>query len=303
MKRIKVAVLGGTGMLGSMLVDVLSRETDIQVSVFLRSCYDLYGKNSRVQDIHHDILDVYSIGESDLEFINEYDWIVNAIGITKPLINDNNPDEIERAVRVNSLFPHILSNVAVHKTPIIQIATDCVYSGTRRHYKETDQHDPVDVYGKTKSLGEVKREGFHNIRSSIIGPEPKSPKFLLEWFLHNEENAQLNGFVNHEWNGVTTLHFAKMVKGIVLNGLDLPNLHHFVPADQVSKSKLLRCFAEAYNRKDIVIRDTEAPIVIDRTLSTIDANLNAKLWKSAGYDKPPTVFEMVQELAVFDYRF
>ena len=39
--------------------------------------------------------------------------------------------------------------------PILQIATDCVYSGATGGYTESSSHDALDVYGKTKSLGEV----------------------------------------------------------------------------------------------------------------------------------------------------
>ena len=77
----------------------------------------------------------------------------NAIGITKPYVRDDRPDEVERALRVNALFPFELGRAAAQAgARVLQIATDCVWAGTRGGYREDDPHDPVDVYGKTNKL-------------------------------------------------------------------------------------------------------------------------------------------------------
>lgn len=206
--------------------------------------------------------------------------IINCIGLIKFYCKD-----IEQAIRVNALFPHTLPSGT------IQIATDCVYSGTKGDYTENSPHDATDIYGKTKSLGEA--EHLKNLRCSIIGPEIKNHISLLDWFLQQDS---VNGFTNHLWNGVTTYHFAKIVKGVIENNLELPSLQHIVPADKVTKSELLQIIAKAYN-KDVIIRETEAPVSIDRTLATNNPELNLKLWQNAGYDSPPTIEQMVTELA------
>ena len=208
------------------------------------------------------------------------DWVVNCIGIIKPYC-----DDVLTAVRVNAEFPHLLSENT------IQIATDCVYSGKKGGYVETDPHDATDVYGKTKSLGEASH--IKNLRCSIIGPETKNHVSLLDWFLGQEK---ANGFTNHLWNGVTTYHFSKLVQGIIREGIELPSVQHIVPGDVVTKAELLRIIAEAYN-KDIPVTETEAPEAVDRTLATNNPELNARIWKAAGYDNPPTIKQMVAELA------
>ena len=96
--------------------------------------------------------DVSAIAEA----IKGAEWVVNAIGIIKPYIHDDNPEEVETAIRVNALFPHFLGQAAEQTgAKVIQIATDCVYSGEKGGYVETDAHDALDVYGKSKSLGEA----------------------------------------------------------------------------------------------------------------------------------------------------
>jgi len=234
---------------------------------------------------------------------DEPDWIVNAIGIIKPYIHDDQPNEIERAIIGNSCFPHWLAR-SFEKSRILQIATDCVYSGSKGCYPESDKHDALDVYGKTKSLGEAWLPNIHHLRCSIIGPELKSYVSLLEWFRSQPAKAKISGFKNHSWNGVTTLHFAKICHGIIKNNMSLPHLQHIVPSGDITKHDLLCCFARCYNRSDVQITAVDAQNIIDRRLDTENRKLNGILWKSAGYGAhPPTVCDMVEELAVYDYRF
>jgi dTDP-4-dehydrorhamnose reductase len=233
----------------------------------------------------------------------EFDWVINCIGIIKPLIHDDNALEVEGAVRVNALFPHLLANwTGTRNVRVLQIATDCVFSGETGRYTEKDQHDALDVYGKTKSLGEVYAPHVHHLRCSIIGPEAKEPKSLMEWFLGQPQGASVNGFVNHRWNGVTTLHFGKLCAGIIKRGMSLPHLQHVLPDGDVTKYEMLQHFARCYRRDDVTVRPTKAAKVIDRTLETTDQRLNRELWTMAGYAKPPSVPQMIEELAMSDYR-
>ena len=59
------------------------------------------------------------------------------------------------AIKINTLFPYILSEIGERNSAnIIHITTDCVWSGKEGNYNEDSPHDALDVYGKTKSLGE-----------------------------------------------------------------------------------------------------------------------------------------------------
>ena len=299
-----VLVLGGTGMLGSMVTDELARRPDIRVNatwrVSSRSAPPVMIPG--VEWLPFDAADS-SLDEALLA-CGRHQWILNAIGITKPLIRDDNPQEVDRALRINALLPHAIARVAeALDARVLQIATDCVYSGAKGGYTETDVHDALDVYGKTKSLGECFSPNVINLRCSIIGPEPKDFKFLLEWFRSQPVGASVNGFVNHKWNGITTLHFARLCAGIIETEARLPHLQHVVPAGVISKADMLREFAAAYGRTDVRINDTVASSVIDRTLSTVNPDLNRQLWRVAGYRTPPTVPDMIGEVAKYPYRF
>jgi dTDP-4-dehydrorhamnose reductase len=291
-------------MLGSMLVDYLSRSGGLSVTATVRTAQLREHMRTVYPEVRWEIADFADAytPETFAPFDGQ-EWVVNAIGITKPLIRDDHAGEILNAIEINSLLPHTVACEAERRhARVLQIATDCVYSGAKGHYIETDAHDALDVYGKTKSLGECFLPTTRHLRCSIIGPEPKDYKFLVEWFRKQPPQATVNGFTNHHWNGLTTLHFAKLCKGIIDHSPALSHLQHVVPTGLVTKAQMLHDFAQAYGRADIVIRDTEAKTVIDRTLHTANPAANLALWHSAGYDEPPTVSEMILELGRYDYR-
>lgn len=256
--KTRVLVLGSSGMLGSMVLDYLS-EKDLEITA-----------PSREQ-----------LATTPYEF---YDYIINCIGITKQKLND-----AEEAILINSSFPYHLRKLAP-KATIIQIATDCVYSGVKGNYLEYDKHDASDIYGKTKSLGEVTDDKFYNIRCSIIGFD-KDNVSLLSWFLSQKE---VDGFVNHYWNGITTLHFAKLCYAIISENRVLPNILHFIPKDSISKLYLLKLISKIF-KKNIIVNRVETDKV-HRTLSTNYRKLNDLLWLDMGYLYVPTVEAMIEEL-------
>jgi dTDP-4-dehydrorhamnose reductase len=305
MSKTKIVVLGGSGMLGSMLANALSREPEFTVSATVRSPELADRCRCTLPEVDWRILKLPCRDAEPLAAaLKDAEWIINAIGITKPYVHDDDPAEIENALRINSLFPYDLAaHAAASGARLLQIATDCVYSGREGLYSEASIHDPFDVYGKTKSLGEVAHPVANHLRCSIIGPEPKSYVFLAEWFRRQAAGAEVSGFTNHQWNGITTLHFARLCAGIIRTAAPPHRVQHVVPAAPVSKYDLLRLFAASFGRPDIRINPVEAKTMIDRTLTTNHPEVNRELWSAAGYEAPPTIARMVEELAAFDYRF
>jgi dTDP-4-dehydrorhamnose reductase len=297
-RAIGVLVLGGTGMLGSMLVRVLTAAKDVHVRATYRgedepripgvSSHDVEWVSF---DAERDTLPSTEAGES---------WIVNAIGIIKPLIREDSWPDVERAIDVNARFPYRLAAAALtNEARVIQIATDCVFSGRQGDYREDSPHDALDVYGKTKSLGEVNAAHFLNLRCSIVGPELNGHRSLLDWLVRQPRGATVKGFVNHRWNGVTTLQFAQIVLGLIRSNSTLCGTHHVVPNGALTKAELLREFATAFQRSDLLIEDAKATESIDRTLSTIGFDINEELWRNSRPTGVPTVRMMTQELARF----
>ena len=221
--------------------------------------------------------------------------IINAVGVVKPRIDETNSDSVLNAIEVNSLFPRSIGSYCQAKeVHLIQIATDCVYSGTKGGYSEKDLHDPTDVYGKTKSLGEFSSDWITLMRCSIIGRENENRYSLVEWVNSQSSNASVNGFTNHNWNGVTTKVFGMISAGIIRNNLAPVGRVHLIPKDKVNKFQLVNLIKDELGRNDIEVKEFEANVVIDRTLSTELPELNSHLWESAGFENPPTISEMVK---------
>lgn len=252
-----VLVLGSTGMLGSMVEAVLRRNERISILATTRSTFE--AETFATQQDHPSIHGV--------------DYIVNCIGVIKPHCKDDDAEGVRQAIAVNALFPHILARAADRAgARVIQIATDCVYSGTRGQYGEMDPHDPIDVYGKSKSLGEVRWPHFLNIRCSIIGPEMGRCTSLFEWFMSQPEGGSVSGFAHHLWNGVTTLQYAELVERIITTpnafdeALSLSHLHHFVPNTTVSKFELLTLMAKHFDKNVAITKVSDTGPSVDRTL-------------------------------------
>jgi len=280
-----VFILGGTGMLGhAVLKEFHGFSGNINFTSRNGSGVPFDVLTDRIDDL--------------AEYVSKGDYIINCLGITKPHIKDDSEQDVARAKLVNSLFPAELASLAENTSSrVIQIATDCVFSGRKGHYLETDTHDAEDVYGKTKSLGEVVSDNVMHIRVSTIGRELGRSTLLLEWVLSQADGTTIPGYTDHLWNGVTTNHFAKVVKGVIENDGFRSGLSHLVPADELSKADLVREISSAFGRSDLIVKDTESGKPVDRTLSTTDPIFNIGLWAGAGYPDIPTIEQLIAEIA------
>ena len=280
-------MLGATGMLGSACMEVMSHDSKIDLIGTARTASNQLLKfDARVDSI------------ATLLEVNKPNWIINCIGVIKQKIDEIDQTSIDNTLLINRIYPYQIANaVAGSKTKVIQIATDCVFNGKAGDYSEESPHDAFDLYGKSKSRGEVVSPEFLNLLVSIIGKEIESTYSLVSWFLSQKIGAEIDGYLNHFWNGITTRTFARIVSGIILKEEFECGTFHIIPADQISKYELLKLLGKHFNRQDISIRQINAPTYVNRTLRTTSMNFNTALWRSAGYKEIPTIEELVEELA------
>ena len=284
-------------MLGSTLTRILERDFT-SVTEFNRSGRSFTGANE-VEAL--DVLKSYNLFE---RFSNlKIDYIVNAIGMIKQLIDEEKSEDVLAAREINSHFMTKLNDFSAQTgVRVIQIGTDCVYSGLDGSYSEEHTFDPTDTYGKTKNIGEQASSESMIIRSSIIGKESKNSVSLLSWVLSQPEGTKINGYVNHFWNGVTTLHFSEIVSGIIKSESFFKGVAHLVPSDTVSKYELIKIIAREFGRTDLEIQEFVPENRINRTLVTVDPARNLHMWQEAGYNTVPTIQEMVSMYAFWTKR-
>jgi dTDP-4-dehydrorhamnose reductase len=281
-----VLVLGIDGMLGSQCFEMLSQKSDFLVTGTSRRSKS----NQLLFDASKDSIDKLQI--------ERYDYVVNCIGLIKQKFYGNEPVAETEIWKINSEFPSRLAlTCELSSTRMIQIATDCVFSGSRGSYIESDIHDATDLYGLSKSKGEIQSSAVLNIRTSIIGRETTFAYSLMDWFLSQPHKSSVFGYMNHYWNGVTTTHFSKVIQGVISVGDFQPGTFHLVPFDTISKNDLLRLFGKKFSREDIHIIGVEDKRYTNRTLKTTHIGMNNQFWKNAGYPTAPTIEEMIEEIA------
>ena len=234
----RVLVLGGEGMLGHKVFQVLSErfETLATFRSFngLWARYPMYAKVGRSRTIGGvDAMDFDTVVRAFAQV--KPDVAINCIGIVKQLKEAKDP---LITINLNSLFPHRLAELcAATGTRMLHMSTDCVFSGRKGNYTEDDIPDPEDLYGRTKLLGEVNRERCLTIRTSIFGRDFVKQGALLEWFLSNR-GGRVRGYINAIYTGFPTQVLARIMGDLIADCPDLSGLYH-VSSEPLSKYELL----------------------------------------------------------------
>lgn len=283
----KLVVLGSDGMIGSTVLNHA-----------ITKSLDAVGTSLRYNDQNKIFLDVTQKNFTDtIRVFPTGTYFVNCIGLIRHKIDNANQS---LAMYLNSEYPRILTSFVEDRGyKLINICTDCVYSGSKGGYTENDLHDPVDLYGLSKSKGESISINVMNLRTSVIGPELKTKIELLEWVLNRKKNETIKGFVNHKWNGITSKALAKIIEGLVNSDNFFSGNVHVVPANELTKYELVKQITLFGNRNDLIVEPYETSISINRTLDTIEPKRNRDIWEIAGYESIPTIEELLSEVLPF----
>ena len=204
--------------------------------------------------------------------------LINCIGVIKQR------DKVENAlnmIHINSLLPHILNHTCnKNRIKLIHLSTDCIFSGTKGNYQELDNPDPIDEYGESKLLGEIKKGNALTIRTSFIGPELFNKKSLFEW-VKSQKNGEIDGFENAIYSGLTTLAFSKIIKNIIDKHQDLNGIWH-ISSNPISKFDLIEMINQKFNLKIKINRNSS--FRCDRSLNSSKFQEETKIqipsWKT-----------------------
>lgn len=270
----KVLVLGISGMLGNAIFRHFSEQGVHEVWGTLRSKTSMRFFDS---NLHQNIISDIDVLNFDtlVSLLNQVkpDYVINCIGLVKQLAEVDDP---LITLPLNAIFPHQLARLCMlGNARMLQISTDCVFSGNRGYYVENDVSDAIDLYGKSKWIGEVQYPHTLTIRTSIIGHELQSAHSLVDWFLTQENSCQ--GYTKAVFSGFPTIVLAQIIHSYILNNPNLSGIYH-VAAEPIAKYDLLKLIAQVYG-KSIELNQNDR-VVIDRSL---DANL---FNKAVGYTPP-----------------
>jgi len=229
-------------MLGHKLSQVISKEIDTFVTMrdvgLAEKFPGVFGKTRIIEGV-----DAQSVESIDRAFeISQPTVVVNAVGIVKQIASAK---DAVNSITVNSVFPHRLAERCGRKDiRLISMSTDCVFSGGRGNYSETDRPDPEDQYGRTKLLGEIDSPNALTIRTSIIGPQIQGEYSLLEWFLR-QKGGKIKGYRKAIFTGWPTVELAEIVAKVITRHRELNGIFH-IATQPISKFELLSLINQAY---------------------------------------------------------
>jgi len=256
---LKVLILGASGMLGNAAVRILRENQNLEVFGTVRSntTPQIFSQGAQTIITGFDVSNHDSLVKILARLKPQV--VINCIGLIKQLAEVDDPLV---ALPINAMLPHQLANLcAVAGARLIHVSTDCVFSGTKGNYAETDTSDATDLYGKSKYLGEVSYPHTITLRTSIIGHELQSAHGLIGWFL--SQNQQCKGYKKAIFSGLPTVALAQVIRDIVIPNTDLSGVYH-VAAEPISKYDLLSLVADIYGRSIEILPDSN--LVIDRSL-------------------------------------
>ena len=283
MGKLKVLILGGDGMLGHMFLNNLKNEHEVIATVRRKQPgKSPYLENTPDYIYNVDATNYISIEKSFQLFTP--DFVINCIGLTKSLCVK---EDTANAIYLNALFPHMLLKTCnEYGVKLIQFSSDCIFSGDDGAYEEASIPDAKDLYGLSKTLGEINSSQCLTIRKSTIGLERNTSHGLIEWFLN--ATGTIKGYSNALYTGITSSELVRVTNFIITRHEFLSGIIN-ISSEPISKHSLLKKLSSFLERDDLKI-EVDSSFVCDRSLN------GSHFTAVTGY-KIPSWDNMLRELA------
>jgi dTDP-4-dehydrorhamnose reductase len=286
----RVLVLGGDGMLGHKVFQVFNENHETHATFLTHEHYASAFPTYREVPSSRIHLGIDALNSEVIERLLNLvrpDVVVNCIGLIKQL---KEASDFVLAIRMNSLLPHNLARICTSiGARLVHVSTDCVFSGNKGMYTEEDPSDVMDLYGKSKALGEVDYSPHLTVRTSIIGREWVRSTALLEWFL-SQQGKTVRGYKNAVYSGFTTESIARLIRRTITERPDVTGLWH-VSSDPVTKVELLTRIRDAWGLNIEIEPFDDVPC--DRSLDS------TRFFKETGFERPSWK-SMIQRLVEDD---
>jgi dTDP-4-dehydrorhamnose reductase len=240
----------GTGFLGQQ---ILLDATDFKKDVLGTS---LSSTNNMMK---LDIRKIDSISNCISEF--EPDMIINCAANVNVDFLENNS---ELAFSINADGAKNVAITARKKgIRLVHISTDGVFDGQQGMYSENDLPKPINIYGKSKLLGEkfiqenmenyiILRTNFYGINQTKVG--------LLNWIIEKLSKKQrIVGFDNIIFNPLDVSELSKLI--IQIGQSNSTGIMHLSSDDVISKYEFAKKVADIFNlNKNLITKGTSHDI-------------------------------------------
>ena len=282
-KKLNILVVGSNGMLG-------------------HDVYEFYTKLSQLKDTN--IGKVFGIDRTEgqpaitgvqiYDFMNRsvhFDVCINCVAYTdtkgaeEPYVDNFFDSKKRLSYELNAELPYWLAlSCKQHKTKLIHISTDYVFSEVDAYRRENDIPTPKNVYGEHKYIGELhiknvfgeKSKDYAVLRTSWLFGTHNSKSFVHKFLLNTfrcikEGREDQIEMTSNERSVPTSVWFlTRCIDYTIRNGKH--GVLHAVPTasslinDEVTRLQFAKCILKYFNTK---IADV-LPEKIDDTRSTAD---------------------------------
>ena len=243
----RIGITGASGMLGTSLVSHLSKRHDI----FATS----RGKSIEGQNIEWNCFDL-----TNAALLNQWleevrpDMIIHCAAIINV---DACEDNVEIATKLHVETTKVMVNyLDPNDGKLIYISTDSVFDGKKQGaYSESDLISPLNVYAKTKLMGERPVLSMNNglvLRVNIIGWTQKGSTSFAEWLIGSLiDSTPLSLFHDVQFSPLHVDDLSLIIERIIKKPIF--GLYHCGSNDSISKYNFGKEMAKIFHLSDSTI--------------------------------------------------
>lgn len=238
-EKIKIVIYGGSGLVGSRLVQILTPLFDVIAPSHLE--VDLTRKNVVENHIKQHYPDI----------------IIYAAGIASVDTCENYP---KKATLLNAKIPQFIAKKAsALNIPLFYLSTNAVFDGANPEYpyRETDKPNPISVYGNTKLQGEnfVLSASNQNVVIRLImvysSDFDKKIDFARKIVKNITEGKKVYGITDQIINPVFVDDIAHAVTAMVEK--NTTGIYHLGSLDYLTNYSFARKIANIFNLNESLI--------------------------------------------------
>jgi dTDP-4-dehydrorhamnose reductase len=236
----KVLITGGSGLLGSNLAKMFCTDYEVFLT-FNENILNI--DNCKSTKINLTNL------EETKKFIEEIkpDYIIHCAALTDVDFCEEN---IYEAEKINAIATKNIAQISNDiRGKLIYISTDSVFNGELGNYNEKDFPSPINVYAKTKLIGEnyIKEIGGNYVilRTNIYGWNLLNKFSLAEWIINKfEKSEEFLGFDDIYFNPLLVTNLGEVIKEICQK--DIQGLYHIGSPMKCSKYEFAKLIAKIF---------------------------------------------------------
>ena len=287
----KFLITGASGLLGSKLVaKALASGHEVHSIVHEHS----------TQEAHVHILDITDQAAVEATLTNNSpEVVIHAASITDLDLCERNP---ELAYNVNAAATGFLADACrKQESFLVYVSTDYVFDGERGNYREHDRVNPVNVYGRSKLLGEEevaqKAGGFCIARTSVVfgWGRKHRPNFATWVYEKLRVGEKINVVTDQYATPTLSSDLARMLVEVAERRMN--GTYHLSGSTRINRYEFAVLLARRFSLDEKLLTPSKAEAVRWAARRPFDSSLNVAKAKEALKNKPSALNEALDEFA------